>query len=78
MTEKANERVTASGRPSGTAMTITVIPVMMILMISSVVFFDCQSSSNQVRVLSTSLLMIKLPTPAITEIRAQYTPNLPS
>jgi hypothetical protein len=37
MTEKANERVTARGSPSGTAMTITVIPVMKILIISSIV-----------------------------------------
>lgn len=71
MTEKANERVTARGRPSGTAITITVIPVIIVLISSSVVLAAFHSSSNHPRVLSTSLLIIKLPKLAIKEIRAQ-------
>lgn len=35
MTEKAKDNVTASGRPSGTAMTITVIAIITILISSS-------------------------------------------
>ena len=71
ITEKAKDKVTANGRPSGTAMTITVIPVIMTLIISSVVFFDYHSSSNHPRVLSTNLLITRLPAPATIAISAQ-------
>lgn len=78
MTEKANESVTAKGRPSGTAITMTVIAMIMILIISSKDSDLDSSVPNHPILLSINLLMMKLANPAKRAIKAQYTPSLPN
>lgn len=70
MTEKAKERVTARGKPSGTAMTITVIAMITILISSSKVS-DLLSAENQPILVSINLLIMKLARPARRAINAQ-------
>ena len=71
ITEKAKESVTAKGKPSGTAMTITVMAVMTILMISSKLSELASLVPNHPMFLSSNLLIMKFPIPANKAISAQ-------